>query len=117
MTEVKWIVSDDGRHEMRITGHANSGPVGQDLVCAAVSGITYCLAARMEMLYKQHKARGVVVEMGKGNARIGAAPGSQCGCAVREAYETTFAGLCLLQEKYPECIKCDYCEVKQQCML
>jgi uncharacterized protein YsxB (DUF464 family) len=57
-----------GRHadgsvaELRISGHAYSGEPGHDLVCAAVSGISFGMFNAIEMVLKVE----LPVQMGKG---------------------------------------------------
>ena len=61
MIHVKHTVSG-ARHELVVQGHAGSEKVdGIDMVCAAVSGIVYTLAAWLDVLRHSGKAGAVVV--------------------------------------------------------
>lgn len=41
MIEVKVTRGTHGIHDIRISGHAHAGPYGSDIVCSAVSGISF----------------------------------------------------------------------------
>lgn len=50
MIRIRVERNDDGQPtRILITGHANSGPRGHDLVCAAVSGVTFMVNAMEQM--------------------------------------------------------------------
>lgn len=107
-------VTKEGRHELSMTGHADSDlHNGIDLVCASASGIVYALAARIDQLRHEHKARSVVMRLNKGDAHLAACPEGKCGCRLDEAYKTAYAGLELLSKVHPECITCDFYEVDE----
>lgn len=50
MITAKFLSSDENIHGFEISGHAESGPYGHDLVCAAVSAVSFGAAnALMEV--------------------------------------------------------------------
>jgi len=53
MIEVS-IRSRNGEMEIYAVGHANSGPVGQDIVCAAVSAIMQTAALGLQAVAEQY---------------------------------------------------------------
>ena len=91
---------------LTLQGHAGAAPYGQDLVCAAVSGLVYALAQRVTEL----EALGAlkqppVVELASGNARVCVAPKEHYAVAVREDFRLVESGLRLLQMHYPEWVE------------
>ncbi len=84
---------------MEVTGHADSGPLGADMVCAAVSSLCYTLEAALRRMgclrFAEFLSGGVILE--------GEASGS--GAAMWEALATVTGGLRLLCEEYPMNVK------------
>lgn len=88
MIEVQW---DDKR--LTVRGHADYGPYGQDIVCAAVSALVYALVGALEdggRLESSVLKEGLAVVEGKG----------ECD---RE-FAMTGQGLRLLARQYPQYI-------------
>ena len=86
---------------LRMAGHAQAGPKGQDLVCAALSMLMMTLERRM-----QERAEAVlpVVSRGPGSFMIRCAPELDAERLCRESFDTIAAGLAVLAENRPECV-------------
>lgn len=77
---------------LSITGHADSGPYGQDIVCAAVSGIIESLRIYMTRCPYciVHDADGVL---------------TMASTLIYEpAFDSAFAGLLALSSQYPQSV-------------
>lgn len=78
-------------HRLTVTGHADYGPHGADIVCAGVSALTYALLASIE------KLGGTILEawVTSGDTEIISQGGDS-------AFEVALTGLELIAEKYPQ---------------
>lgn len=85
---------DRANCRLRLSGHAGSGPKGEDLVCAGVSTLACTLAASVEALGREGKAEQVRIVLRPGFAEIRCVPRDPA--AVRGAFDTVYRGLELL---------------------
>ena len=88
---------------LTLQGHAGAAPYGQDLVCAAATGLVYALAQRLTELDAQgafKKPPEVTLE--PGDARIHVLPREGYAAQVEEDFRLISGGLRLLQKHYPE---------------
>jgi uncharacterized protein YsxB (DUF464 family) len=83
-------------------GHAQSGEVGHDLVCASVSILIYTLASFVENMKNAGQTKHPTIDLKSGEAIIVCnAPGKYKG-AVTLAFDTLCAGFELLAMDYPD---------------
>ena len=85
------------RWELRVLGHAGTAPYGRDLVCAAATALVCALAK-----YVQEQGKNPTLRLKSGDAQIAAE-----GEGLAPAFETVLAGLKLLEEAYPESVRCE----------
>ena len=95
------------RHEpMRLTikGHAGSAEKGRDLICAAVSTLTYTLVAELYELEEMGLVDmgDIQVRLEPGDAEVSFGSRSW---AVEGAYRTVCAGFKMLAKQYPEYVE------------
>lgn len=93
------IVVQKDRHGVTITGHANYGPPGKDIVCAAVSALVQTLEASVEQLTADH----LDVEYRAGFARI-----SYDGNLSEETFlllDSFFVGIQRIADTYPQYVR------------
>lgn len=98
------VVYNRPHHRLTVVGHAGSAPHGEDLVCAAVSGLVLALGANVHRLQELGVVRDVVNLQEDGGAEI--------ACKCKKKHEATVAlifdviclGLSELAEDYPEFI-------------
>lgn len=91
---------------LTLRGHAGAAPHGQDLVCAAVSALTYALAQRLTELEKEGAlAQPPVIRLASGDAQISAIPKEAYAARVQEDFCLIQSGLSLLEHHYPNHIK------------
>lgn len=85
-----------------MVGHANAGAVGKDLVCSAASILAYTLAANVETLVEEGKAREPVISMKEGDTVITCNARRRYRDVVTLVFDSIVVGLDLLAHKYPE---------------
>lgn len=100
------VVIDYNRQFPRVTvkGHAGTAPAGQDLVCAAVSTLTYTLAENVAQLHRLGKVAEPEIRLENGDAEISCVPSGAYKNIVRAFFEAVCIGFALLEEKYPDVI-------------
>lgn len=89
---------------LTLQGHAGAAPHGQDLVCAAVTGLVYALAQRMTELEGAFE-EVPVIRLEPGDAQISVVPKREYAAEVTAAFRLVETGLSLLQTHYPEQIQ------------
>ncbi|MGN1419214.1 MAG: ribosomal-processing cysteine protease Prp [Acutalibacteraceae bacterium] len=91
------------KHQLKITGHANSAEKGHDLICASVSMIFYNLC-QMLLEYDQEKAFAVKPKMGytSGSAYVEVTPRDEYEAWIEHDFLYACTGIRLLEAKYPE---------------
>ena len=92
------------RQHNRVTveGHAGSGPVGHDLVCASASALALTLAGNVSYMEAQEAVRNVIIKLDDGNAEIQCTPYRRYKDSVEQIYRAICVGFELLSTKYPE---------------
>jgi uncharacterized protein YsxB (DUF464 family) len=96
------VVYNKRKNSVIVTGHANSAPVGHDLVCAAVSALALTLAGNVSYLEAQEVVKNVTIVLDEGNAEIQCKPNRQHKDFVKQIYHTICVGFELLATKYPQ---------------
>ena len=88
-----------------VTGHANSGESGHDLVCAAASALAYTLAGNIGSLYTQESIKTPVIRLQEGDTELSCVPVSRMKHVVMLIFDSICTGFELMQTYYPENIK------------
>lgn len=89
-------------HRLTITGHANSGEVGHDLVCASASILAYTLAANVENMTKAKQAGNPIISLSEGNANVYCRSKQGYKSVVTLVYDSVCVGFELLAKNYPD---------------
>lgn len=87
---------------MAVSGHAGYAPVGQDIVCAAVSTLTYTLVQNLALLLCSDDYSN---EIKDGYAYIKANPPDETAEACRDIFMVIANGMFMLQAKYGQYIQ------------
>lgn len=87
-----------------VKGHAGTAPAGMDLVCAAVSTLTYTLAVNVKQLHRWKKVTKPKIRLENGDAEISCVPAGTCRSMVKDVFEAVCIGFALLAEKYPDAV-------------
>lgn len=97
---------DENSHHMSINGHAGYAPEGQDIVCAAVSSLTYTLANAMMGLEQQGLVTDLVIRMDNGSVDMFCKPKNESGqTALRTVFDTIMGGYELIARSYPQNVR------------
>ena len=90
------------QNRVTIQGHAGCGPIGHDLVCAAVSALALTLAGNVSYMEAQEAVYGATVKLDEGSAEIQCTPYRRYKDSVEQIYRSVCVGFELLSTKYPE---------------
>ena len=93
------ITFDPNEFKLDITGHAEHGKKGEDIVCSAISTLFYTLA---EALYesKAMLAEDIIFSDEDGNGHLSCKPKAEYAANVSLIYWTILNGFELLAENY-----------------
>lgn len=89
-------------HRVTARGHAGSAPCGHDLICAAVSAVTYTLAENIRVMQEKGWLRSHTVKLEPGDAVICADPAPGHRRQVEAAMDAVCAGYRILAETCPD---------------
>ena len=89
-------------NRVSIEGHAQSGEVGHDLVCASVSTLAYTLAAFVLNMKDAKQVYNPKVELNDGDALIYCEPPNRYKGSVTLVFDSICAGFELLAQEYPD---------------
>lgn len=95
------------KFKVTVMGHAQSGEVGHDLVCAATSMLVYTLAANITNLAQcTHKMyRRPVINLDDGSAELSLHPIRKGLPIAQIVFDSICAGFELLSKNYPDKVK------------
>ena len=88
-------------NRVSIYGHAKSGEVGHDLVCASASILALTLATFVENMEGAKQVRYPTIELEEGDTLISCEPPSRYKSSVTLVFDSICAGFELLAQKYP----------------
>lgn len=91
---------------LSLQGHAGAAAFGQDLICAAVTGLVYALAQRLTELEKEEAFQEPpAIRLEAGAVMIRVLPKAAYALPVQEDFRLLHSGLTLLQTHYPNHIQ------------
>ena len=96
------VVYHRDRNRVSVEGHAQSGEVGHDLVCASASILVYTLASFVENMKSSGQVRYPTIELKEGDALIYCDPPNRYKGSVTLVFDSICAGFELLARTYPE---------------
>ena len=109
MIKISFWQEDDGSVHMKVKGHANTAPKGQDLVCASASMLVYTVAQAMTYMYEQgYLKEKPKLKMREGKASVVAKPKEDYRAEVLHSYWTAQCGAHVLAKNYPEAVGLNY---------
>lgn len=89
-------------HRVTVDGHAQSGEVGHDLVCAAVSALAYTLGAAIANMEAAGQVRNAVADFKSGHAELACRAPHRLNATVTLVFDTVCAGFTLIAGRYRE---------------
>lgn len=102
MITVKCMEDSRGCIRLTIRGHADSAPVGQDLVCAGVSTLAYAAGEAVRQMSESGKLLEESVQLTPGNAEIMALPVAEYRQEVWNSFWTVLCGLKVMARSFPQ---------------
>ena len=97
-----WQEKDKGSIHMKVKGHSNTAPKGQDLVCASATMLVYTVAQAMTFMYEQGQLKEKPkVKIREGNAVIIAKPKEDYLAEVLHTFWVAQCGAHILASNYP----------------
>ena len=88
-------------NRVAVEGHAQSGEVGHDLVCASASILAYTLASFVENMKEAGQTKHPRVELSEGYALIECNAPNRYKSSVTLAFDAICGGFDLLAQNYP----------------
>ncbi len=104
------VVYNRKTRRVTVKGHAGAAPKGNDIVCAAVSALTYTLAANALDLKDCGFTRRVMTRLDHGDSEIHVTPKRPWRGTTDLVFSSVCVGFRLLAENYPKYI--EYQEVR-----
>ncbi len=98
---VKVIYHRD-RNRVSVTGHAQSGEVGHDLVCASVTILVYTLASFVQNMKNAKQVYNPTAELKEGDALISCDPPTKYKNSVTLVFDSICGGFDILAKNYPD---------------
>lgn len=98
---VKVIYHRD-RNRVSVTGHAQSGEVGHDLVCASVTTLVYTLASFVQNMKDAKQVYNPTAELKEGDALISCDPPTKYKNSVTLVFDSICGGFDILAKNYPD---------------
>ena len=98
---VKVIYHRD-RNRVSVTGHAQSGEVGHDLVCASVSILVYTLASFVQNMKNAKQVYNPTAELKEGDALISCDPPTKYKNSVTLVFDSICGGFDILAKNCPD---------------
>ena len=95
------VVYNRSENKVTVSGHAQSGDQGHDLVCASASILTYTLAAFVKNTYKARQTKKPVLKLDPGDAEISCKVRPKFKLASTLVFDAICGGFELLAKNYP----------------
>lgn len=90
------------RNQVRITGHAQSGEVGHDLVCASASILAYTLASFVQNLKESKQVDNHKISLSEGDALIRCTAPRRYKDSITLVFDSICGGFEILARNYPD---------------
>ena len=104
-----WQEKDNGTSHLKVQGHANTAPAGQDLVCSAATMLVYTVAQSMQFMWEigqlEEKPK---VKIRNGKASVIARPKKKFYADALHAFWTAQCGAHVLSCNYPEAVSLNH---------
>ena len=99
------VVYHRDRNRVEVTGHAQSGEVGHDLVCASASILVYTLASFVENMREAKQVYNATTELKEGDALVYCDAPNKYKHSITLVFDSICGGFDILAKDYPDNIK------------
>ena len=96
------VVYHRDRNRVEVTGHAQSGDVGHDLVCASASILVYTLASFVENMREAKQVYNATTELKEGDALIYCGAPNKYKHSITLVFDSICGGFDILAKDYPD---------------
>ncbi|MGM9642341.1 MAG: ribosomal-processing cysteine protease Prp [Eubacteriales bacterium] len=96
------VIYDRNATKLTVEGHADSGEVGHDLVCASVSILVYTLASFAKNTHKARQIKKLKIRLDAGDAEVSFKAKRKYKAAITLVCDAICAGFEILARNYPE---------------
>ena len=96
------VIYNRDLNKVEVQGHAQSGEVGHDLVCASASILVYTLAAFVENMKSAGQVYYPTTELKEGDAFISCSPPKRYKVPVTLVFDSICGGFDILAKSYPD---------------
>lgn len=93
------------RKRIKINGHAGSGPLGNDIVCAAVTILALTIDSNVQTLESNNFVKVNKRNIGSGNAEFDISTHEKNDKTVELILDTILTGYRILSYQYPDYVK------------
>ena len=101
-----------GSIHMKLQGHANAAPKGEDLVCASATMLAYTVAQAVKFLHEQGMLKKEPkISLREGSATIIATPTEDGYAPVLHTFWVAQCGIHVLQRNYPQNVQLEHLKV------
>ena len=109
MVKIHFWKEDNGSICMKVRGHANAAPYGEDLICASASMLVYTVAQAMtfyhEQGFLQEKPK---IKIREGKATVHALPKEDYYAETLHTFWVAQCGAHVLAKNYPEYVSMNH---------
>ena len=107
-----WVDPESKSINMKLKGHANTAPKGQDLVCASATMLVYTVAQAISFMNEQgYLAEKPKIKIREGKASVSAIPKEEYYAEVLHTFWVAQCGAHLLSVNYPEAVSLNHLTV------
>ena len=96
------VIYHRDRNRVRVTGHAQSGEAGHDLVCASASILVYTLASFVENMKDASQVYHPTAELKEGDALIYCDAPKKYKNSITLVFDSICGGFDILAKNYPD---------------
>ena len=107
-----WQEKDNGTIHMKVKGHADSAPKGEDLICSAATMLAYTVAQAVQFMYESDKLKKTPkIHIKDGEATIIATPTEDAYAEALHTFWVAQCGVHVLAHNYPQNVKLEHLTV------
>ena len=107
-----WQDKENGSIHMKVRGHANTAPKGEDLVCASASMLVYTVAQAMMFYHEQGYLKAKPkIKIREGKASICVVPKEEYHAETLHTFWVAQCGIHVLAHNYPQNVKLEHLTV------
>ena len=96
------VVYHKAYNRLTVSGHADAGEIGHDLVCAAASILAMTLGENVKHMEEVRAVRNPIIRIAEGDAEISCAASPAYRNVVMQTFQAVIVGFEILADKFPD---------------